>query len=167
MHYPRANLKVLLYVDCLRANHDMSFEAQVESQTVQITIVDTAGQEQYHSMVKYYIHDVDLVAICFDPSEPDWLTWTCKYASLAREIREDMPLIAIATKQDLWCAAISEAAIEESVQETLHINRLFVTSAESCYQVQRLKSELARICMDTRLAHEIPLPLPPKSQSCC
>jgi hypothetical protein len=78
-----------------------------------------------------------------------------------------MPIIAIATRQDTWWETISEAAVEGDVQDTLHIDRLFVTSAVSCYQVERLKSELLQMCMDVTLASHPEISFAPKSQSCC
>jgi GTPase SAR1 family protein len=143
-------------------------EARVGAQTVSITIIDTAGQERFRSLVPKYFRGADLIAVCFDPGqEQPWVDGAREYARMAREGVPGTPIVAIATRHDRWAGTVDLDEIERVVSEELEIPRMFVTSAWTGFQIDDARDALAQIALTAtaRAAHGRLAEL--KSGGCC
>ena len=110
-------------------------ECLVKDQKLKFAVWDTAGQEQYHSLVPMYFRSAAAVVLVFDVTNPKTLesaiTWE-------EQIRTNAPanviVALVGNKCDLSERAVSEEDIE-NVKEKSKADLAFECSAKVCYEL--------------------------------
>jgi small GTP-binding protein len=108
---------------------------------VQIQLMDTAGQERYMSLNRYYFRDADCVLMVVDGSDPDCvLTIDSLYSNYLSDIPHHAIIFLAVNKSDLVPGLDIEPIAE--ITETHKIPFLLVSALQN-FQVAELFVELA------------------------
>jgi small GTP-binding protein len=139
--------------------NSVSCQVVLPNAEVNLQIWDTAGQEQFKSLVPVYARGAQLAIVVFDVTAPDSLTgirdWI-KY--LEGHVPGDHPIV-VGNKAD-QPMAVSTRAINDLCQE--FANRFFLTSALTGEGIEELFAKIARVIADGTSATA---DLPPKEIS--
>lgn len=73
----------------------------IEGNSVNIAIWDTAGQEQYHSLAPIYYRDSHGAIIVYDITDQDSFNKACNWVKELRKVVGDVPLCVVGNKSDL------------------------------------------------------------------
>ena len=76
-------------------------EVEVDKRTVQLCIWDTAGQEQYHSIVPLYLRNVHVVVLIASLVDHVSITHLSKWKSLVETHDRDAQIVVAVNKADL------------------------------------------------------------------
>jgi small GTP-binding protein len=126
-------------------SHDITVRLPNPPSEVPLYVFDTAGQERFGPMQQIYYRDVAVAVLCFDPSQPDWISKAEVCIGLLREVNAECDIIAAATKFDIWGDNTDLAALERAVEKKLRIPHLIVTSAMTGYQISEAFQVVAEV----------------------
>lgn len=73
----------------------------VQGFNIQLQILDTAGAEMFHSLIRAYYHNMDGAVVVFDLTDPQSLDSAKKFFEEIYEVVESVPSVLIGNKSDL------------------------------------------------------------------
>lgn len=82
------------------AGHHLT-EEKIGNRNIELCIWDTAGQEQFHSLIPLYLHDTDLAVIVASLVDEDSIRSLTYWRDLVYEEDERPPIVAVINKIDL------------------------------------------------------------------
>jgi small GTP-binding protein len=123
----------------------MTIDHEFDGKLISFDLVDTAGEERHMTVVPFYLRSTNTVAVCFDPTESDWLDGARKYVTMAREISVTLPIILIATKADTWGEGIREICEAELAAYGFPVCH---TSALSGSGIDEAKEKILRLAVN-------------------
>lgn len=72
-----------------------------EGNSVEVTLLDVAGQRMYDKMVQAYISAATAFVIVYDASNKQTFETCTKWAQMAKEVGSNLPIYLLANKYDL------------------------------------------------------------------
>jgi Ras-related protein Rab-6A len=135
---------------------------QVRGQTVNLQIWDTAGQEQFRSLIPSYIRESSIAIIVYDVSVPSSFDDAKGWHKTAREERgNDVVCVLVGNKIDLDSRVNSEdvasyakqfgiQTIETSAKTGQNVQRLFKLVSESVPGLARAIPEPIEVIAETQ-----------------
>jgi small GTP-binding protein len=124
---------------------------------VDLVIFDTAGQDHFRESITFYLRDISVAAVCFDPTKPDWLKNATEYKKMVTGVNAHCGFVAIATKSDLWEFDLKEPDIRRQVLNTLEIKNFVITCAIKGIGVSEAFQAIAEVASGVGERTSIPL----------
>jgi small GTP-binding protein len=153
-------------------------DMSVDDQRVKFDIIDTAGQEFYHSVIPMLLREANCVVLCFDPqalagqikSPRESLKYWSQFVedgALQSSLR-----LLVATKLDLWKGAVPDILKDtEDLKTSCHADHYFQVSAkEGAEGVEEMFIWAAQKCVKRRLYTAVAIggdPPPPAPACSC
>jgi small GTP-binding protein len=124
----------------------------VEDAEVNLEIWDTAGQENYRSLMSLYYRSAHIAMLCVTRETAEWAS---EWAQVVRASEPACAIIVIFTKSDLLSEEeLNQVYTEGSrLQTTLQAAEFVVTSAKSGEGVQEAFIAAARIALAIGVSH--------------
>lgn len=113
-------------------------EYEISGERLYMTIFDTAGQEQYKCVTRWYVTNVDFAILVFDITNPQSLTNLDSWRSLVTEQSPDCITIVVANKSDLSDHRIVETTDGLKYAQTTG-SAFFEVSAKTCEGLDALR----------------------------
>lgn len=120
----------------------------VDDIKMNLRIWDTAGQEQFQSLVPSYLRNTEMVIIVYDVSEPNTLESAKKWYDETTKIRgNDVCCLLVGNKIDL-SSNVEESEVNDFIKSNNmshllvsaktgeHVTDLFITAAREAYKSQ-------------------------------
>ena len=123
-------------------------EIQYQGKIVNLQIWDTAGQEQFKSLIPGYIRDAKVVILVYDVSDPKTLTAAKEWFEQVVEIQGSAPItFLVGNKTDLP-RNVNDKDVKEVAQDKM---TLFETSAKTGENVTKLFTSITEsvVAIDT------------------
>lgn len=125
-------------------NHDIEFQ-----------IFDTAGQEKYQSIVKFYLKNTTVSLICFNPMIEGWINSVKQWYTLVINECPETRFILIATKYDLWKENIKIKSIKSEIAKVSNIEDIIYVSSLSGENIKNLLNLMAQNCEESNIKKSI------------
>lgn len=152
------------------------YNSTVDGKALKVNIYDTAGQEAYRSITKFYFSFTDIALVCFNPITNNWKESVQEWVDILHDEQINSPIIFVATKCDIWF---------NKQQTTSNVNNFITSKYKNCryYQcssktgegIEEIFNQVAKICIQgtpkkssasSLFLEPGPSP-PPPQQSCC
>jgi small GTP-binding protein len=140
----------------------------VQDQTVKLLLWDTAGQEQYKSLVPIYSRGAHVCIIVASIVDPESVGHIELWQEKVREENPDVPIIVAINKTDMQEGApMTMDSIREKCQP--QFTDLFFVSARTGDLVPQLFQQVARAALHGPgwCENEEPIPVKSSAQNCC
>lgn len=133
----------------------------VDDTTVNLQIWDTAGQEQYQSLVPAYIRNTEMAIIVYDVSDPKTFESAKKWFDEVAQIRgSDFCCLLVGNKIDL-SSNVEESEVNDFIKSNSishllvsaktgeHVTDLFTTAAREAYKNKTTKKDTITVTAQT------------------
>ncbi|CCW59533.1 unnamed protein product [Phytomonas sp. EM1] len=114
-----------------------------EGDSVEVTILDVAGQKLYEQMVPVYLETANAFIVMYDISNRSTFEECEKWVNKLREVRCDLPLLLVANKSDLMDKSEVSDALAQSFAGS-HKMKFFKCSALRATGIDEPVETLAR-----------------------
>ncbi|GAA56388.1 Ras-related protein Rab-10 [Clonorchis sinensis] len=123
----------------------------VENHRIQLEIWDTAGQEQYHSIVAFHFRGAKAFIVMYDVTQPKTFEQIRKYwlRSVDDYMDEPIPVFFAANKADLESSRVISKQDGEKLASQQCAHGFFETSAKTGLNVQNLFQRVAESMVST------------------
>lgn len=115
-----------------------------DTQNFQFDFFDTAGQEKYKSITKFYLKGAAVSLICFDPLKPNWAESISKWYNLVISEEPETEFIIIGTKHDLWRETLKIKSIMSEVHRRCNIEEIVFVSSLTGENIDNLLNLIAQ-----------------------
>ncbi|CAL6089573.1 Rac/Rho-like_protein [Hexamita inflata] len=135
------------YVPTVFANYTCSIQIE-ESETIELTLWDTAGDEDYDRLRPLCYPDSDIVLICYAINNQQSLNNVLiKWVPEIRHHMPNVPLVLVGTKNDLKYSARNTVQIDDVERVKFEIGACFhtVCSAVLDSDIRFLMNQIAQI----------------------
>ena len=125
----------------------------INDKVINLNLWDTAGQEQYSSLLPIYMKGSSATLFVFDISSHDRFEYLRRlYKSIIDEISPDTPKFLVGNKcdlveNDISCEEFENFAkennmifMEVSAKTGKNVNRLFMQIAERCMEIEKMQT---------------------------
>lgn len=116
---------------------------------IEFQIYDTAGQEKYQSIAKFYLKNTKVALICFDPMKSNWADSIKRWQNIVINESPETSFVIVATKYDLWRNTLKVKPIISEVQKICGIEEIVWVSSLTGENVKRLLVFMAQKCEDS------------------
>lgn len=142
---------------------------QMDGKTVNVVLVDTAGQERFRALTSGTYRGIDGIYICYDVTKRDtfddigeWLNELNRYAK-DRKIERFL----LANKTDLLSSGESRAVTEDEGKEVASKNDMtfFETSAKDDTNIEASFNAMIKKLLEDHVAEQVPADA--EKKGCC
>lgn len=116
---------------------------------IEFQIYDTAGQEKYQSIAKFYLKNAKVSLICFDPMKDNWADSIKRWQNIVINESSETNFVIVAMKYDLWQNSLKIKPIISTVQKICGIDEVFCVSSLTGQNVDKLLYYMAHKCEDS------------------
>lgn len=133
-----------------------------------ISLWDTGGAEQYAEITSFYLRDTNVVLLCFDPREENYIDDLDKQMKFVQS-RCTAEILLVAMKYDTWKEQMTPNSVQEAVAQKLNTANCIATSALENYQVGDCIETVIDLIRSASEPVTQPPPLPERAfgKGCC
>jgi small GTP-binding protein len=126
-------------------------EVDLHSASCSLQLWDLGGQERFRYMHSAFVRGSKGALLLTDLSDPDGLGSLPRWIRLLRSAQEDLPILLVGSKLDLWEGEMTfeEAEMERAVEQ-LDLNGHLLTSSKNGINITAAFLEISRLAIRGR-----------------